>query len=132
MKKIKVKHNKKDRIICVTSAGKHDFYYVPVDTKERFWLLNTKDFSGSIFGFFRKNGRNMDGRGFSLTIKEIYEIGKSKNDKINKIMDRIPSQVEYVIRENCLDMEKDVLSFVDKEEKAISFSYDSEYFEYAV
>ncbi len=132
MKKIKAKHDKKDRIICVTSAGKHDFYYVPVGTKERFWLLNTKDFSGSIFGFFRKNGRNMDGRGFSLTIKEIYEIGKSKNDKINKIMDRIPSQVEYVIRENCLDMEKNELSFADRKEQVISFSYDSEYFEYAV
>ena len=132
MKKIKVKHNKKDRIICVTSAGKHDFYYVPVDTKERFWLLNTKDFSGSIFGFFRKNGRNLDGRGFSLTIKEIYEIGKSKNDKINKIMDRIPSQIEYVIRENCLNGEKDGLLFMDVKEKLVHFPTYDEGYEYAV
>ncbi len=132
MKKIKAKHDKKDRIICVTSAGKHDFYYVPVGTKERFWLLNTKDFSGSIFGFFRKNGRNMDGRGFSLTIKEIYEIGKSKNDKINKIMDRIPNQIEYVIRENCLNGEKEGLLFVDMEEKSFEFPYSEEIYEYVV
>lgn len=100
MKKINKKHDNKDRIICVTDIGKHKFYYQPVGTKERFWLFDTKNFSGSVFAFFRKHGRNLDGIGFSMTIKELYEVGNGHNVKISKIMDRIPVQIEYVLREN--------------------------------
>ena len=49
MKKIKVKHDNKDRIICVSETGKHKFYYQGAGTKERLWLFDTKDFSGSVF-----------------------------------------------------------------------------------
>ena len=34
-----------------------------------------------------------------MTVKELYEIGNGHNVKINKILDRIPTQVEYVLRE---------------------------------
>ena len=34
-----------------------------------------------------------------MTVKEMYEIGNNHNVKINKILDRIPTQVEYVLRE---------------------------------
>lgn len=99
MRKIK-KTDNKDRIICVTVVGKHRFYYQPVGSKERIWLFDTKHFSGSVFGFFRKHGRNLDGIGFSLTLRELHNLSNSHhNVKIAKILDRIPAQVEYVIRE---------------------------------
>ena len=99
MKKIKVKHDNKDRIICVSETGKHKFYFQPIGTKERLWLFDTKNVSGSVFAFFRKYGRNLDDIGFSMTVKELYEVGNSHNVKINKILDRITAQVEYVLRE---------------------------------
>ena len=99
MRKIK-KTDNKDRIICVTVVGKHRFYYQPVNTKERMWLFDTKDFSGSVFGFFRKYGRNLEDVGFSLTIRELHDLGNNHNVKIAKILDRIPAQVEYVLHEN--------------------------------
>lgn len=92
MKRISMNHDNKDRIICVSDIGKHKFYYQPVGTKERLWLFDTKSFSGSVFAFFRKHG-------FSMTIKELYEAGNGRNKKISKIMDRIPGQIEYVLRE---------------------------------
>ena len=99
MKKINKKHDNKDRIICVSEIGKHKFYYQPVGTKDRLWLFNTKNFSRSVSVFFCKYGRCLDGIGFSITIKELYEIGNNHNVKIAKILERIPAQVEYVIRE---------------------------------
>lgn len=100
MKKINKKHDNKDRIICVSESGKHKFYYQPVGTKERFWLFETKNFSSSVFVFFRKYGRCLDGIGFSMTVKEVYEINNNYNIKLSKILDRIPGQIEYVLREN--------------------------------
>lgn len=99
MKRIKAKHDNKDRIICVSETGKHKFYYQGAGTKERLWLFDTKDFSGSVFAFFRKYGRNLDGIGFSMTVKELYEVGNGHNVKVDKILDRVPAQVEYVLRE---------------------------------
>ena len=70
MKKIKATTiNPKDRVICVTVHGAHEFYYQPVASKERIFLYATKDSSGSIFAYFRDRGRNLADRGFSLTIK---------------------------------------------------------------
>lgn len=100
MKKIK-NVNQKDRVICVTVSGGHEFYYQPVNSRERIWLFETKDFSGSIFAYFRDKGRNIiDGRGFSLTIKELYDFKKFQNFRLCKLFtDRIPQMVEYVIKE---------------------------------
>ena len=104
MRKMKAKHNEKDRIVCVSLPGKQKFYYQPVGTKEHLWLFDT-DFSGSVFAFFRKNGRSLDGCGFSLTCKELYKLGYGRNPKINKILDRIPAQADYVLREYVNDIE---------------------------
>lgn len=93
MRKISVKHDNKDRIICVSESDKHN------GTRARLWLFDTKNFSGSVFAFFRKYGRCLDGVGFSMTVGEIYEVGNGHNVKINKILDRIPAQTEYVLRE---------------------------------
>ena len=100
MKKIRKRHDNKDRIICVSDTNRHRFFYQPVGTQERFWLFDTKKFSGSVFAFFRKHGRCLDGIGFSITLKQLYETGNNHNAKITKILDRIPAQVEYVICEN--------------------------------
>ena len=95
MKKINAKHDNKDRVICVTVTGKHRFYYQQAGTRERIWLFDTKAFYGSVFGFFRKNGRNLEGTGFSMTIKELYEKGRKYEGKIGKQMERIPSRSDY-------------------------------------
>ena len=100
--------NRKDRIVCVTVTGSHKFYFQPFKTKERLYLFTTKDFSGSIFAYFRDNGRCMGGRGFSLTIKELYEDRKmDSNPKIGKIFDRLPGMIDYVLRENT-DMKEQI------------------------
>ena len=102
MKRIKNSSvNPKDRIVCVTVTGAHKFYYQPCKSKERLYLFTTEDFSGSIFAYFRDNGRCMGGCGFSLTIKELYEDRKMyRNPKIGKIFDRLPGMIDYVLREN--------------------------------
>ena len=93
--------NQKDRIVCVTVTGAHKFYYQPYKSSERLYLFSTEDFSGSVFAYFRDNGRCMEGRGFSLTIKELYEDRKMyRNPKIGKIFDRCPGMIDYVLREN--------------------------------
>ena len=98
--RIYMKHDNKDRIICVTeTTGKHKFYFQSAGTKARLWLFDTKSFSGSVFAFFRKYGRNIDDIGFSMTLRELYAAGNDHNVKINKVLDRIPAQVDYVLRE---------------------------------
>ena len=108
MKKIKNSlANQKDRVVCVTVKGAHKFYYQPSKSKERLYLFTTEDFSGSIFAYFRDNGRCMGGRGFSLTIKELYEDRKMyRNPKIGKIFDRLPGIIDYVLRENTVQKEQ--------------------------
>ncbi len=98
MKKINALHNDQDRIICKTNCGKHEFFYQPVGTREKLWLFSTA-FSGSIFTYFRDCGRRMDESGFSLTLKELYKFKGYRNYKLANLMDRIPKQVEYAIKE---------------------------------
>lgn len=98
MKRIKSPHDNKDRIICVATDGHHDFYYQPVGTKDRYWLFGC-DFGGSIFNHFRSKGRNIEGLGFSLTIRELYQFRSWSNVKLTRLINRIPGQVDYVIQE---------------------------------
>lgn len=99
--------SQKDRIICVTVTGAHKFYYQPFKSNERIYLFTTEDFSGSVFAYFRDNGRCMSGRGFSLTIKELYEDRKMyRSPKIGKIFDRLPRMIDYVLRENAEQKEQ--------------------------
>lgn len=108
MKKIKASFGQQDRIVCATNQGCHEFYYQPVGSKERILLFMTDEFSGSVFAYFRDNGRCMGGRGFSLTIKELYEDCKMyRNPKIGKIFDRLPGMIDYVLRENAEQKEQD-------------------------
>ncbi len=107
MKRIKSQVNLKDRIVCLTVTGAHKFYYQPYKSNEHFYMFTTEDFSGSIFTYFRDNGRCMGGRGFSLTIKELYEDRKMyRNPKIGKIFDRLPGMIDYVLRENAEQKEQ--------------------------
>ena len=121
MKRINAKHDNKDRVICVTVTGKHRFYYQPAGTRERIWLFDTKAFYGSVFGFFRKNGRNLEETGFSMTIKELDEKGRKYEGKIGKQMERIPVQIDYVLRENTLD--EKVYERVVHPEKELDYDY---------
>ena len=98
MKKINAKHNNKDRIICVSLPGRHDFYYQPVGSRERIWLFRADVFSISVFAYFRDYGRSQCDGGFSLTLKEFYEFRDYHNLKLSRIMERIPGYIEYVIK----------------------------------
>ncbi len=99
MKKIKASFDQKDRIVCVTNQGCHEFYYQPVGSKERILLFMTDEFSGSVFAYFRDKGRNMNGKGFSLTIRELYEFKRFHNIKLTNIINRTPVMIDYVLRE---------------------------------
>lgn len=90
MKKIKASFDQKDRIVCVTNQGCHEFYYQPVGSKKRILLFTTDEFSGSVFAYFRNKGRNMSDIGFSLTIKELYQFKEYHNRKLAAVMKRIP------------------------------------------
>ena len=91
--------NQKDRIVCLSVPGKHKFFYQPYKSKERTYLFSTEEFSGSVFIYFRDNGRCLDKRGFSLTIKEIYEDRKMyRNPKIAKFFDRLPGELDKALR----------------------------------
>ncbi len=98
MKRIKGSHTDKDRIVCVSIPGWHEFFYQPEGTKERYWLFD-KPFHGTIFHYFRKYGRNMAERGFSLTIGELYRFKAHRNRTLSHLMDRLVSQTDWLIRE---------------------------------
>ncbi|KIR01328.1 hypothetical protein P261_00142 [Lachnospiraceae bacterium TWA4] len=97
MRKINERHSDKDRIVCVSLADKQKFYYQPHKSNNRIWLFDT-EFSGSVFAYFRKKGRNIADRGFSLTIREIYQFNNYKNEKMARVFQRIPVQVNYVLK----------------------------------
>ena len=110
MKKINACINQKDRIVCEAILGALVFYYQPAGTKDRVQLFKTDAFSGSVWAYFRDHGRNMNDRGISITIKQLYMFKEYRNAKLAHIINRIPAQVEYVIREHIgsVDHEKAV------------------------
>ena len=97
MKKINEKHSEKDRIICI-SSDKHQFYYQPAGTNDRFWLLDVPSYSHSVFTYFLNRGRRDREQEFSLTIGELYRFRDFHNIKLAHILERIPGLVDYVIR----------------------------------
>ena len=99
MRRINATFNQKDRVICVTVNGGHEFYYQPARSNDRTLLFTMNEFSRSVFAFFREKGRNLNGRGFGLTIKELYEFKAFKNPKLTHVIERIPGMIEYVLRE---------------------------------
>ncbi len=130
MKKIKSNHNPKDRIVCVTDSCGYKLYYQPFGSNDYIWLLNINGYSPSISEYFRANGtRNANGD-FSLTINQLYELKKyRRNFKITKMLERLPAQVEYAIRES-LVVKAEVKSYIESYEITHNqLSYDG--FEYA-
>lgn len=105
MRKIKTCVNQKDRVVCVSVPGSHEFYYQPSGSKER-TLLFTTDFSGSVFAYFRDAGRSKGERDFSLTIKELYEFKRYYNIKLTTVIERIPSAIDCVLRNRIREREE--------------------------
>ena len=101
MKKIKIPHENKARVICVNGPGKLDFWYQPAGCTKRYWLIE-HPFSGSIFAYFRDYGRKMNGPGFSLTLGELYRFHRHESVRLNRLMERLPGQVEYAMRNDML------------------------------
>ena len=102
MERIKAQIDPKDRVICVTLPNEHRFFYQAYGSKKRIPLFEDEriPFSGSRFAFFRDKGRNLEGRGFSLTVKELYEHRKlCRNPKIAKLFDRLPGAIDRAVRE---------------------------------
>lgn len=99
MKKVKSSIDQKDRIICVTERGYHEFYYQPAGTKQRTLIFSTNEFSGSVFANYRDKGRSIDDRGFSLTISELYEFKQFHNVKLTNVINRIPVMINHVLRD---------------------------------
>ena len=106
MKRIHEKHSNKDRIICVSIPGCQQFYYQKAGSSDRAYLFET-DYSGSVFAFFRDKGRNLAGRGFSLTIKELYEVHDYHNVKLTHTLERIPVWIDYILKEDIRVPEQD-------------------------
>lgn len=99
MRKINAQHNSCDRVVCVKAPDKLRFYYQPARSGERIWLFDTHKFSGSVFAYFREHGRSVHGEDRSITLRELYRFKDYGSFKLAKVMQRIPGQVEYVIRE---------------------------------
>lgn len=124
MKKIKASFEQKDRIVCVTNQGCHEFYYQPVGSKERIPLFMTDEFSGSVFAYFRDKGRNMNGRGFSLTIRELYQFKRFHNVKLTSVINRIPTMIDYVLREQVDQKEAEKKTITTSEEVTHGGGYE--------
>lgn len=97
MKRIKAMHSDNDRIICVSMPKKQVFYYQVYGTNSRQYLFETK-FSGSVFGYFRSRGRSL-GRGYSLTIKELYKFRDYRIWELSHVIERIPVILDYILNE---------------------------------
>lgn len=100
MKKIKASFDEKDRVLCVTGRDRHEFYYQPIRSSERILLFVMDEFSGSVWSYFREKGRNMNGRGFSLTIRELYDFKLFHNAKLTKVIQRITMVMNDVLSEH--------------------------------
>lgn len=106
--------NQKDRIVCVALPGELEFYYQTFGNGERIALFKGENdkaipFSGSVFNYFREKGRCFDGHsGFSLTIKELYAVDKSRyrNPKLAKLFERLPRAINMALRENSKQKEQ--------------------------
>lgn len=98
--KIRHPHNDNDRVICVASKpnGQLDFFFQRAGSNDRKWLLWIP-FSGSIFCYFRDHGRNLEGYGWSLTIRQIYQFHDFSNPKLSRLISRLPGTIDYVLRE---------------------------------
>lgn len=114
MKKIKASFDQKDRIVCVTNQDCHEFYYQPVGSKKRILLFMTDEFSGSVFAYFRDKGRSINGRGFSLTLRELYEFRHFYNVKLTTVITRIPVMIDYVLRERLKQKEAEKKSITTR------------------
>ena len=124
MKKIKASFNQKDRIVCVTEQECHKIYYQPVGSREQILLFKTDEFSGSVFAYFRDKGRNLNGRGFSLTIRELYEFKHFHNVKLTTVINRIPTMIDYVLRERLDRMETENETITTSEEATRGNRYE--------
>lgn len=123
MKKIKNSSvNQKDRIVCVTVTGTHKFYYQSSKSGVQLYLFEKKS-SPSIFSFFKDYGVRLNGLGYSLTLKQIYEYRRMyRNHKIKEVFERLPGMIEYVLREYNKQKEQD--NCKDIIENADEFIYD--------
>lgn len=106
--------NQKDRIVCEALPGELEFYYQTFGIGKRIALFRGENdkpipFSGSVFNYFRENGRCFDGHsGFSLTIKELYAVDKShyRNPKLAKLFERLPGAINMALREQSRQTER--------------------------
>lgn len=124
MRKIMASFDQKDRVVCVTNQGCHVFYYQPVGSKERILLFMTDEFSGSVFAYFRDKGRNMNGRGFGLTIRELYAFKRFHNVKLTSVINRILTMIDYVLRERLDQMELEKKTITIDEETTHGNRYE--------
>lgn len=100
--------------MCVALPGKLEFYYQTFGNGKRFALFKgEKDkaipFSRSVFNYFREKGRCFDGHsGFSLTIKELYAVDKSRyrNPKLAKLFEHLPGAINMALREQSKQTEQ--------------------------
>lgn len=99
MKKINPRFNQKDRVVCVTNHDRHEFYYQPVETNKRILLFMTNGFSNSVYSYFHEKGTHTTD-GYSLTVRELYEYRRFYNVKLANVISRIPTMIEYVLREH--------------------------------
>ena len=92
----------------LTLPGELEFYYQSFGNGKRIALFKGDNykaipFSGSVFNYFRENGRCFDGHsGFSLTIKELYSADKNRyrNPKLAKLFERLPGAINIAVRLN--------------------------------
>jgi len=89
MKKIPAQVRDNDRITIENGEGIMHFYYEKAGGGKRQYLFTT-EFSGSAFDFFRGRGR---------TMRELYRFRDWGNPRLAKTIERIPSAVAYVVRE---------------------------------
>lgn len=122
MKKLNRRFNQKDRVVCVTVQGGHEFYYQPVDAKNRILLFITDRFSGSVFTYFRDKGRRTE-NGFSLTMRELYDFNRFYNVKLTTVIRHIQAMIDYVICEH-LDYDEAEMMVMTPCVEAVYRNYD--------
>ncbi len=91
MKKIE----NKDRIICITGPGFHEFLYQPKATGKRIHLFST-DYSGSIHAYFRNTGRCEEPYSLSITVGQLFDSQHTRNWKLSRFIRDLRQAVQLV------------------------------------
>ena len=95
MKRIRVYHNDRDRIILVFEPQRIRFWYKAYKQSACHWLMDRKP-SRSVITYFTKHGQRLGEDSVCICLKQLYTL-RDHSPQIQCVLDRLPLEITYVL-----------------------------------